>query len=95
MMPKYTKWLVDGVLIDTGSYIIFFVGRSLLPAVQIVNMSDVRQDMKSNEKRLDSVGKSVETLGTMNIFLHFGGREYLVTWNIIPGSTPLTILRKD
>lgn len=92
--PKYTRWVLDRAPIGAGSNIIFSVERSPVPPVKIANMRDVKPDMKKNERRLNGIGKSVDTLGTMEAFFHFRDREYSVTSKIIPGNTLFIISHK-
>lgn len=65
LSPKYIKWVFDGALIDTRSNVVSVVGCLLLPAGKIVSMTDVKPDMKKNDRRLNSFEKSVDTSRTM------------------------------
>lgn len=95
MSPKKTQWVVDGALIDTGSNVISSVGLPLLPSARIVNMRNTEPVLGNNPKRLGGIGSVVSTLGTYLFYFHFGGREYSVNLNVVPGPTPLIISHKD
>lgn len=94
MSPKYTKWVVDGDFMDTRSNIISSVRLSLLPAVKIAKIRNMKLDMKDNKSFLNGIGEPVDTLRTIDNSFHFVGLKYSVTLKINSGNTPLIISHK-
>lgn len=55
MSPKYTKSVVEAAFIDIGANNISSIGRSLLSAVKVANMRDVKPNMNHNKRRLNGI----------------------------------------
>lgn len=57
-------------------------------------MRNVKPDRKNNRRRLKGIGTSEGTLGRMEFFFHFGGRECSVKLKVFRSVTPLIVSNK-
>lgn len=48
-----------------------------------------------NSKKSEGIESSVDTIGTLLFYFHFGGLGYSIKINIVPGPAPLIFYHKD
>lgn len=88
-------WIIGGALIDTGTNVLSSVGLAPLPAARILDMHDVVPIFNRNSKQILGIGDSIQSVGTLEFYFHFVEIEFSVTFNTVPGSTPLIVSHKD
>lgn len=75
MSPRNTKWVVDGVMIDTGSNVVSSIGLPLFPAAKVSNMRKWKPVFGENPNRITGISSGTEALGMLEYCSHLGGRE--------------------
>lgn len=65
-------WVVDAAVIDTGSIVLASVRVFLRPTVRVSNIHNDEPFLHQKQCRISGVSSSVQTIGTLNIYFHFG-----------------------
>lgn len=93
--PGHTKWVVNGGIIDTEYNTMPSAWNALLPAAKIWNMRDMKPLSEKDFKNIADIGSSESMLETLQVFFRSKGTQYTAALKLVPGSTPLIILRKN
>lgn len=95
MVPKQTRWIVGGALIDTGSIMLSSVVLPLLPAAKVAYMRNTDTPFEKHPTEVVGIGLTIKTIGTPIFFFHLEERSTAIKLYISPSRIPLITSRDD
>ncbi len=96
--PRYGKYSLDSGVVDSGSSTISTLGEHLVPSAQYTSTRNTAPDVSDTFSRgsIGGVGNVLlQTKGTMPFWFIFGGIEYLLTLQILSGSSQMLLSHFD
>lgn len=94
MSHKEIDFVVDAIMLDTGSSRLSTVGVKFVQAVIIASVKRASLN-KSVSRSIIGIGGGIKTLGVIPFSFCFGGRVYNVDIHVLPETSPFILSHRD